>query len=100
MHFDYVMLAAIDRQTRSLVGELEFFGASASLREVFDRPPDVDDGRMMSWGGVTLEESLRLAACQPFPEDRSDLSESVAALFAAAPASMFTVYYCDRYHGE
>jgi len=92
-------IAAIDRQSRALLELREVYVPADRARAALARPPDLESPRLISWGALTREESLRLVDCEEDESFRADFMRELEALFAQPPSATFTLFYCDARRG-
>lgn len=92
-------LAVIDMEQRDLAGTLEVCADRDSARRAMRRSPDVDDEHMISWGGITREEAIRVISIDDESRFRADLLEELDEILSRRCGYAITLYFGLKCHG-
>jgi hypothetical protein len=91
-------IAAVDLNRRTLIDSIAIAVHVSRVRAVLGRAADFEDERIVSWGHLTRDEVLSLAACEQDEGDRAELLLELDHLLSRTERFAITLYY--QYDGQ
>jgi hypothetical protein len=95
---EFGTISAIDLDRRALIDSIEIAVRVSRARAALGRAADFEDERIVSWGRLTRDEMLSLAACEQDERHRETLLLEIDELLSGAELRAITLYY--SYDGQ
>lgn len=92
---EFGAIFAINLDRRALIDSTEIAVHISQARAALGRAPDIEDDRIVSWGYLTRDELLSLAACEEDERDRELLLLEIDDLLSGAEPRAITLYYSN-----
>jgi hypothetical protein len=95
---EFGTISAIDLNRRTLIDSIEIAVHVLQARAALGRAADFEDEQIVSWGHLTRDEMLSLAACEQNECARAELLLEFDQLLSGAERHAITLYY--QYNGQ